>query len=342
MKEWRNSYDYIPKLVQRTAVIRCLTRVTAETAEKKTPAAFACPKIPEVSWWGDIGHETIIRYVDRKHGGNWKPYIAKWETHLERMMVLYDQRKGASIPRDRVDMARGEIQREGAVKGDKIILGHEDLGFYIANLVQRTAVHRCLSNAAAKSEKTKPVPVAKVALAEGMLPITRDLNGIIVETATGPFTIQRLADAASAVPPRLFGKPRKCPPYCVQPHEAAPGVATVGELEVLRFLDERRGIVVDTRITGLYLLGTIPGAVNIARKGIVSRLGELGCARKGNAWDCAAAKPALLFCDSSLGSEAPKAIRDIVAAGFPANRLFYYRGGLQSWAILGLTMKKPR
>jgi len=38
------------------------------------------------------------------------------------------------------------------VKGDKVILGHEDLGLYIANLVQRTAVHRCLAAAAAKPE----------------------------------------------------------------------------------------------------------------------------------------------------------------------------------------------
>jgi hypothetical protein len=152
----------------------------------------------------------------------------------------------------------------------------------------------------------------------------------------------RLFRAAAAMPPRLFKKPRKCPPYCILPHEAAPGVATVSELEVLRFLEEGRGIAVDTRIVGLFRLGTIPGAVNIARKGATKRLGEFGCTRNGDAWDCSTAKPALLFCDGALGDEAPKAIRDMVDAGFPADRLFYYRGGLQSWTLLGLTMVKPR
>ena len=67
---------YIPKLVQRTAVIRCLARQTADDAQPKKPAAIACPKFPDVSWWGNIGHQSVMRYVDRKYGGDWKPYIA--------------------------------------------------------------------------------------------------------------------------------------------------------------------------------------------------------------------------------------------------------------------------
>jgi len=61
---------------------------------------------------------------------------------------------------------------------------------------------------------------------------------------------------------------RKCPPYCIQPMQLAPGVETLGELEVLDCLKRiRHG---ESGLNGhrfphpgLVCEGTIPGAVNI-------------------------------------------------------------------------------
>ena len=140
---------YIPKLVMRTAVNRCLERESAPTGQK--PAAKAppaCPPIPPVSWWGDVSHEKILDYVKRKHGGDWKGYVAKWEEHFAKMVALFEKGKGATVSRKRVDLERGEVLREGAVGEDKVVIGHEDLALYIAKLAQRTAVHRCLARTA--------------------------------------------------------------------------------------------------------------------------------------------------------------------------------------------------
>ncbi len=60
---------------------------------------------------------------------------------------------------------------------------------------------------------------------------------------------------------------RPCPPFCFQPMQVAPGVKTVGELEVVKFLagplKSNTGILVDARTPEWFTRGTIPGAVNI-------------------------------------------------------------------------------
>ncbi|MDP6604537.1 MAG: hypothetical protein QGG17_10120 [Rhodospirillales bacterium] len=33
-------------------------------------AEGACDPFPEVDWWGDLSHESVVEYVDRKHRGN--------------------------------------------------------------------------------------------------------------------------------------------------------------------------------------------------------------------------------------------------------------------------------
>ena len=323
---------YIPKLVQRTAVIRCLARGTAEAAEAKK---IRCPPIPEISWWGNVDHQAVIAYVDRKHGGDWKPYVAKWESHLEKMTGLFDKRKGAAIPRSRVDLEKGEIQREGAAVGEKVILGHEDLGLYIGQLVQRTAVHRCLANA------LKPPP-EEAPPSEGAVRFSKEIARASVETPQGPVAIERIPEMAAAFDPRRFKMARGCPPYCIQPQILADGVTTVGELETIRFLAEKQGIAVDTRLKGRYRLGTLPGAVNIYFRELPKRLEELGCKKDDIVWDCSAARKVLLFCDGPLGSEADQTVRRIRHAGFPADKILYYRGGVQTWSLLGLTVTSSR
>ena len=60
----------------------------------------------------------------------------------------------------------------------------------------------------------------------------------------------------------------------IQPMSLAPGVRTVGELEVIEHLRAARPLV-DCRLPEYVDRGTIPGAVNIPHAEITQRIGEL-------------------------------------------------------------------
>ncbi|MDP2254109.1 MAG: rhodanese-like domain-containing protein, partial [Thiobacillus sp.] len=80
--------------------------------------------------------------------------------------------------------------------------------------------------------------------------------------------IMRNQDQNNTVNPDFAKTSRKCPPFCIQPGELAPGVATIGELEVIHYLKKMSDgdtsiIVVDSRTPDWAAKGTIPGAINI-------------------------------------------------------------------------------
>ena len=59
---------------------------------------------------------------------------------------------------------------------------------------------------------------------------------------------------------------RKCRPFCIHRMQAAPNVATVGEVEVFEFMEAKvrdgTGVIVDARTPNWFKKGTIPEAVN--------------------------------------------------------------------------------
>jgi len=50
------------------------------------------------------------------------------------------------------------------------------------------------------------------------------------------------------------------------------------------------------------------------------------------------AKRVALFCSGIWCGQSPTAIRNMIDAGYPAERISYYRGGMQVWRLLGLTV----
>jgi rhodanese-related sulfurtransferase len=121
----------------------------------------------------------------------------------------------------------------------------------------------------------------------------------------------------------------------------AEGVTTIGELELLEMLQDPEALVIDSRTRDWYLRGTIPGGRPIPYTEILDRLGDLGCEADFDGWDCSAAKRVALFCNGLWCGQSPTAIRSMVGAGYPPERIFYYRGGMQSWRMLGLTVITP-
>lgn len=177
-----------------------------------------------------------------------------------------------------------------------------------------------------------------LAAEEDRVGITAEMTEVAVPTRTGEVVIRRIQDTDHEVTGEWARTSRPCPDFCIQPMQPAPGVTTIGELEMIAALRDPEVIVVDSRTPDWFLKGTIPGAVNMPYTEAVDRMGELGCEIDFEGWDCAGARPVALFCNGLWCGQSPTAIRRMIEAGFPAEKISYYRGGMQSWRVLGLTV----
>lgn len=185
--------------------------------------------------------------------------------------------------------------------------------------------------------------VAMAALATGagaetVVGITKDMPTTTVETQSGPVEIGRIQDGENEVTGEWARTSRPCPEFCIQPIAPAEGVSTIGELELIDLLQDPDAVVVDSRTPDWFEGGTIPGAINIPYTYVLDELGRLGCEPDFEGWDCAGAKRVALFCNGIWCGQSPTAIRNMLEAGFPADKISYYRGGMQVWRLLGLTV----
>ncbi len=98
--------------------------------------------------------------------------------------------------------------------------------------------------------------------------IAADMPSVDVMHGGQKATIMRNQNQDNNVNPAFAKTSRKCPPFCIQPGELAPGVETIGELEIIHYLKKMSDgdtsiMVVDSRTPDWVAKGTIPGAVNI-------------------------------------------------------------------------------
>jgi rhodanese-related sulfurtransferase len=160
---------------------------------------------------------------------------------------------------------------------------------------------------------------------------------VTVQTAKGPVEIMRNQDPNATIDAKYAKTSRKCPPFCIQPMQVAPGVTTVGEIELLEFA-KNGGKLIDGRTIEWHLDGTIPSAINMPYTEMASRLDEIGCTGSTGNWDCTKAEKVLLFCNGPWCGQSPMAIKAMLREGYPADKILYYRGGMQAWHTLGLTV----
>jgi rhodanese-related sulfurtransferase len=182
------------------------------------------------------------------------------------------------------------------------------------------------------------VAVPGLAMADGV-GITPDMMSVSVPTATGMVEISRNQDSAHRLEGDWTLTSRPCPNFCIQPMVPAPGVTPVGELEVIAALQDPDTVVIDGRIRPEFEAGTIPGAVSVPYNEAADRLGELGCEVDFDGFICEGDIPqVVLFCNGPWCGQSPTAARNMIEAGFPAENISYYRGGMQNWMGLGLTV----
>lgn len=169
-------------------------------------------------------------------------------------------------------------------------------------------------------------------------------------------TIMRNQNVDNTVKPAFAKTSRKCPPFCIKPMHLGGGVETVGELEVIDYAvrmssGDNSIMLVDNRTPDWVASGTIPGAVNIPFSkinrdvgaddiSIAESLERFGARETSEGWDFSHAKTLVLFCNGMWCGQSPLGIAGLLAEGYPADRLKWYRGGMQSWEILGLTTVK--
>jgi len=187
--------------------------------------------------------------------------------------------------------------------------------------------------------------------------ITAALASVDVMHHGRKVTIMRHQNQNNMVNPDFAKTSRKCPPFCIQPGELAPGVKTIGELEVLQFLKKINDgdasiMVVDSRTPDWVEKGTIPGTVNIpwdkldidksgptAVQEILEK--QLSAKRQDGFWNFDGAKTLVMYCNGSWCGQSPTNIKVLLKIGYPAHKLSWYRGGMQDWENLGLTTVKP-
>lgn len=187
--------------------------------------------------------------------------------------------------------------------------------------------------------------------------------------------VQRVQDQEHKLEGGFAKTSRKCPPFCIQPAQVAPGVKTIAQLEMFDFMEkdllDEVGLIVDARTPAWWKRGTIPGSVNIPFNtftreaddpGLIDAMRVLGAKRredvggftrtmegmglmggdlKNDDWDFTSAKTLVIWCNGVWCGQSPRAIKGLLELGYPAQKILYYRGGMQVWQSLGLTVVVP-
>lgn len=200
--------------------------------------------------------------------------------------------------------------------------------------------------------------LAGSAAAQGKVGITSSLKEFSGTVNGKPVTIMRNQNTKNTVNPAFAKTSRPCPPFCIQPMHLAPGVETIGEIELIGYLQKMADgdpniLLVDSRTRNWVARGTIPGAKNLPwtklnpAKGAdpISigdiLTGEFGAKDLEGLWDFSNAKTLVLFCNGMWCGQSPNNIKNLLRFGYPAHKIKWYRGGMQSWESLGLTTVKP-
>jgi rhodanese-related sulfurtransferase len=183
--------------------------------------------------------------------------------------------------------------------------------------------------------------------------ITQDLAQVRVMHQGRPVVVERNPDADNMIDPDYALTSRPCPPYCIQPMQIAPGVETLGELELIAYLQklgkDSSILVIDSRDGDWpQRSGLIPGAISLPWQKLhpvhasPDEIAEIlqfrfGAVRQDGLWDFSPAKTLVLYCNGPWCGQSPTNIKQLLTLGYPPQKIKWYRGGIQEWKALGLT-----
>lgn len=205
--------------------------------------------------------------------------------------------------------------------------------------------------------------------------ITPKLMSVTIKIDGKAVDVKRNQDNDNTIKPAFAKTSRACPPFCIQPMSLGNGVETIGEVEVVHYIKkmsegDKSIVLVDSRTPVWLVRGTIPGAINVSwidlvpskgatTEGIIKILSKHFGVKLANdmdsddadeaivegkaasAFDYSKAKTLVMFCNGMWCGQSPESIKVLVKYGYPIDKIKYFRGGMQTWELLGFsTIKK--
>lgn len=139
------------------------------------------------------------------------------------------------------------------------------------------------------------------------------------------------------------GMPQPMHPF--EPYD----VETIGEREFVQYMMDAQKdpniLIVDTRTVGWHQRLSIPGAVNYPFTMMDDpadkdwALDDFGAKKQDEGvYDFSNAKTLAMYCNGYWCGQTPAMIRALLDTGYPAEKIKYYRGGMQAWTSLGFTV----
>lgn len=192
------------------------------------------------------------------------------------------------------------------------------------------------------SGKVKPI-VVKRNIAEECKKIPID-NTIVW---TGNYAHTKVPEACKSTYVHTTGK--------LLPMQLHEDIMTYGELEVLAFMKQMQTddsmMLIDGRKQDWYDYRTIPGAINMPFHHFKEResfefefehaLRMLGVKiQMDETLDFTHVKTIVVFCNGPWCNQSVAMIEALVEIGYPAEKISWYRGGMQTWLAAGMTSTK--
>lgn len=182
-------------------------------------------------------------------------------------------------------------------------------------------------------------------ITDGQMVASFTINGTEINIA-------RIQDNSATLIGEFAQTSRPCPDFCIQPMVPARGIAPAGELEVIAFLQDNvansTGLLIDARLPEWFTKGAIPGAVNVPFAALNAEnpyqaeiLQALGAEITDTGLDFTNAMALLVYGNGPWDAQSSRAVRSLLDAGYPANLIQNYRGGLEDWLHLGLSTVLP-
>ena len=190
-------------------------------------------------------------------------------------------------------------------------------------------------------------------LAEGsskFVPISKGVKSIEMNLNGEKFTLMRNQKAGNKISALYETTHRGAP----QPMSLGKGTETLGELEFIELMKKAQTdeniAVIDSRKPGWFAKLRIPGAVNVPFTNFNSKANaiemmedEMGVVQKEDGTlDFSNAKTLALYCNGYWCGQTPGMVKNaeyaLLKMGYPAEKIKYYRGGMQAWTSLGFTV----
>jgi rhodanese-related sulfurtransferase len=181
--------------------------------------------------------------------------------------------------------------------------------------------------------------------------ITAELKSFSMTHNGETVTVMRNQDRSNRIvdlyQPTHRGKIQPMHPFA--PHQ----VTTIGALEMINFMQQLESgddglLIIDSRTRDWARRGTLAGSINIAftefkdeERALEFMEEWFDVLNTGLSLDFSNAKTLVLFCNGIWCGQSPTTIRTLVRMGYPAAKIHYFRGGMQNWQSLGLTVVSP-